>query len=145
MLNYEMTYMMSLSNGNIFRVTGHLCGEFTGPRCRCCMLLRKQDNICIFDAGGRNSSSWNARVRSTNRILSGYWWHGDARSQGISSRDIDRDLPEYSDLGTRTVILTHWGRGKMDAISQTTFSSAFSWMKMLEFRLRNHWNLFLSF
>ena len=25
-------YMMKSSNGNIFRVTGHLCGEFTGPR-----------------------------------------------------------------------------------------------------------------
>ena len=25
------TYMMTSSNGNIFRVTGHLCGEFTGP------------------------------------------------------------------------------------------------------------------
>ena len=25
-------YMMTLSNGNIFRVTGHLCGEFTGHR-----------------------------------------------------------------------------------------------------------------
>ena len=24
-------YMMMSSNGNIFRVTGHLCGEFTGP------------------------------------------------------------------------------------------------------------------
>ena len=24
--------MMTLSNGNIFRITGHLCGEFTGPR-----------------------------------------------------------------------------------------------------------------
>ena len=24
--------MMTLSNGNIFRVTGHLCGEFTGDR-----------------------------------------------------------------------------------------------------------------
>ena len=29
-----LTYhcMMTSSNGNIFRVTGHLCGEFTGPR-----------------------------------------------------------------------------------------------------------------
>ena len=27
-----ITYMMTSSNGNIFRVTGHLCGEFTGPR-----------------------------------------------------------------------------------------------------------------
>ena len=25
-------YMMTLSNGNIFRVTGHLCVEFTGDR-----------------------------------------------------------------------------------------------------------------
>ena len=37
MAQYEMLsntdkYMMMSSNGNIFRVTGHLCGEFTGPR-----------------------------------------------------------------------------------------------------------------
>ena len=38
--------------------------------------------------------------------------------------------------------LTHWGRDKMDAISQTTFSCAFSWMKMYEFRLKFHWSLF---
>ena len=29
-LNFK--HMMTSSNGNIFRVTGHLCGEFTGPR-----------------------------------------------------------------------------------------------------------------
>ena len=28
--------------------------------------------------------------------------------------------------------LTHWGRDKMDAVSQTTFWNAFSWMKMHE-------------
>ena len=38
---------------------------------------------------------------------------------------------------------THWGRDKMDDISQTTFSSAFSWMKMFEFRLKIHLSLFL--
>ena len=27
-----VTFMMTSSNGNIFCVTGHLCGEFTGPR-----------------------------------------------------------------------------------------------------------------
>ena len=32
--------------------------------------------------------------------------------------------------------LTHWGRCKMASISQTTFSNAFSWMKIYEFRLR---------
>ena len=39
--------------------------------------------------------------------------------------------------------LTHWGRDKMDAISQTTSSSAFSWMKMYELRLKFHCSLFL--
>ena len=32
-------------------------------------------------------------------------------------------------------LLTHWGRDKKTAISHTTFSNAFSWMKMYEFRL----------
>ena len=39
--------------------------------------------------------------------------------------------------------LTHWRRDKMAAVSQTTLSNAFSWMKMLEFRLRFYWSLFL--
>ena len=38
--------------------------------------------------------------------------------------------------------LTHWGRDKMDTLSQTTFSSAFCWMKMFEFRIKFHWSLF---
>ena len=41
------------------------------------------------------------------------------------------------------LVLTHWGPDKMAAISQTTFSSAFSWMKMFEFRLKVHWSFFL--
>ena len=28
----QLFNMMTSSNGNIFRVTGHSCGEFTGPR-----------------------------------------------------------------------------------------------------------------
>ena len=40
--------------------------------------------------------------------------------------------------------LTHWGRDKMNTISQTTLSSAFSWMKMFKFRLKFHWSLFLK-
>ena len=39
--------------------------------------------------------------------------------------------------------LTHWGRDKMAAISQTTLSNAFSWMKIFEFRLKFYWSLFL--
>ena len=36
---------------------------------------------------------------------------------------------------------THRGRDKVDAISQTTFSNAFAWMKMP--RLKLHWSLLL--
>ena len=39
-------------------------------------------------------------------------------------------------------MLTHWGRDKMDAISQTTFSHAFSSMKIVVFWLNFHWNMF---
>ena len=28
----DLFFMMTSSNGNIFRVTGHLCGKFTGHR-----------------------------------------------------------------------------------------------------------------
>ena len=39
--------------------------------------------------------------------------------------------------------LTNWGRDKMAFISRTTLSNEFSWMKMWEFWLKFHWNLFL--
>ena len=39
-------------------------------------------------------------------------------------------------------VLTHWGQYKMAAIFQTTFSNAFSSMKMFKFRLQFHWSLF---
>ena len=47
--------------------------------------------------------------------------------------------------GAQWFVLIHWGRDKMDAISHTTFSNAFSWMKMREFRLRFYLSLFLRF
>ena len=40
-------------------------------------------------------------------------------------------------------MLAPWCRDKMAAIFQTTFSNAFSWTKIYEFRLRFHWSLFL--
>ena len=41
--------------------------------------------------------------------------------------------------------LTHWGRDKMAAISQTALWNPFSWMKIFEFRLKFDWRLFLRF
>ena len=46
--------------------------------------------------------------------------------------------------GYRNAILTHWGWDKMSAILQKIFSSAFSWMKLFEFRLKFTWNLLLG-
>ena len=40
-------------------------------------------------------------------------------------------------------MLTYFPWDKMAAISQTTISILFSWMKILEFRLKFHWSLFL--
>ena len=39
--------------------------------------------------------------------------------------------------------VTHCGLDKVADISQTTFSNAFSWMEICEFRLTFHWSLFL--
>ena len=38
--------------------------------------------------------------------------------------------------------ISHWGQDKMSDISQTTYSNAFSRMKIYEFRLQCHWILF---
>ena len=45
----------------------------------------------------------------------------------------------------RPQALAHWGWDKIVAISQTTISGAFSWMKMYEFRFRFHLSLFMRF
>ena len=63
----------------------------------------------------------------------GCWWPGQGHRQPLY-------WPSWS-----RILLTHWGRDKMDAIFQTTFSKGFSWMKMNEFCLRFHWKLFLRF
>ena len=39
--------------------------------------------------------------------------------------------------------LTHWGWYKMAAIFHMTLSNVLSWMKILEFRVKCHWSLFL--
>ena len=52
----------------------------------------------------------------------------------------DEDDTQVMSVTEVTAWLTHWGRIKMVTISQTKFSSAFSWMKTIEFQ---HWNTFL--
>ena len=61
-------------------------------------------------------------------------YHMDAVIRSLMHEGRGRLFPNY--------ILTHWGRSKMSAILQTTFSHAFSSMKMYEFRFRFYFNLF---
>ena len=76
-----------------------------------------------------------ARIPMSIRTVSSYLFH----STLVVSAYTDVVLK----LSIAFLTLTHWGRDKMDAISQTTLSNAFSWMKILEFRLKFHWSLFL--
>ena len=54
-------------------------------------------------------------------------------------------LPKWLYCSGRNVNynLTHWGREEMEAIKQTTLSSAFFWKNMFKFRQKFHWSLFL--
>ena len=47
-------------------------------------------------------------------------------------------------LTHKNIRLTHWGRDKKDAISQTTFWRALSSMKIVASWLDFHWNLFVK-
>ena len=69
------------------------------------------------------------------------FWSFCSSSRTTGERMAGRVLVSY--IGWPIGDLTHWGRDKMDAISQTTFSSAFSWMKLFEFRSKFKWSLFL--
>ena len=61
-------FMMTSSNGNIFRVTGPLCGEFTG-----------QGNI--FWTFSVKHSLASCECRKTSQIM----WHGVTRPQKVNS------------------------------------------------------------
>ena len=138
--------MMTSSNGNIFRVIGHLCGEFTGPRwiprtkvsdaelwCFLCVWINDWVNNRGAGDLRRYRAHYDVIVMTT--ITNSETWT-------ICTVEVDVIAPLQHSCDND---LTHWGRDKMAAIFRTTFSNAFSWMKMLEFRLRNHWNLFLMF
>ena len=59
---------------------------------------------------------------------------------------VSMDTKQYINLAVsftlKGVKWTTWGRDKMDAIFQTTYSNAFSSTKMSEFWLKFHWSVF---
>ena len=52
-------FMMTSSNGNIFRVTGHLCGEFTGRRCNGIYVLYHYSDIIMGTIASQNSTVYS--------------------------------------------------------------------------------------
>ena len=59
-----------------------------------------------------------------------------------SPRDIQTNPTMKMCSNALSYTLTHWGRDKMNAISQTTYSNAFSSRKIFELRLNFHLILF---
>ena len=65
---------------------------------------------------------------------------------GVVYKGVLRRGGEVTDVAVKTIKSESFNTlrpRRMDAISQTTFPSTFSWMKMVEFRLKVHWSLFL--
>ena len=64
--NMSLSFIMTTSNGNIFRVTGLLCGEFTGHRWIPCTKGTRQN----FDAEALMFSL----IHALNKRLNKHWW-----------------------------------------------------------------------
>ena len=94
------------------------CDPFSG--CYMYLLFKTSPGWLLgwrFFSGGGGGGHWAP--------MSIYWSPGRRGYFGVSN----------------VALVTHCGRDNMAAISQTTLSNAFSWMKMLEFRTKSHRSL----
>ena len=69
--------MMTSSNGNIFRVTCHLCGEFTGDRWIPCTKASDAELWCFFLSERLSKQSWGWWFETPSRPfwcqINGIW------------------------------------------------------------------------
>ena len=101
--------------------------------------IRSKLNNLVLDVLSNNS-----RPGATVSVWHSHGGRNQTFRYDSSSKLIFCQMNGYClDAVGKRLMLTHWGRDKMAAVSQTTFSNAFSWLKILEFRLRFHWSLFL--
>ena len=82
-------------------------------------------------------SQWKANSSSCMCYNNSLW-------VGVGVGFISGKHGQYLAAYTKLLALTHWGRDKIDAILQTAFSSAYSWMKMYKFGLKFNCSLFLK-
>ena len=81
----------------------------------------------------RNKSVW-IELNMCSMVVGTFlcWWPGTVRWS---------DICMYSDEQVRSGV-PHWGRDKIAAKSQTTFSDAFSSMKTFDSQIEFRWNMF---
>ena len=102
--------IMTSSNGNIFRVTGPLCGEFTGHRWIPCTNASDAELWCfLWFAHWINGWVNNREAGDWRR----YRTHYDVIVILYPSRGIDIHFGALTDHGNRTVVLcvqfkNHW-------------------------------------
>ena len=83
------------------------------------------------------------KYRTRNAIRDeNYYEYVHQRRATFSRRLCDRTSTGSHINWMDIYVITHWSRDKTAAISQTTFSNAFSWIRVIEFRLKCHWGLF---
>ena len=100
--------------------------------------VRQNSFIFIQENAFENVVCERASIQSRPQWVK-VWWYYDWRISA-NFRATTRTSTWTFDNDS---LLTHWGRNKMAAFSQTTLSNAFSWMKITEFLLKFHWSLFL--
>ena len=111
--------------------------------------LRKHEIIFAFcviswhwnDTGSWKPSSWKAKTclsyvinfMVADGLVTQVAWASSTMVLTCCSQNHADSSPEG---------LTHSGRDKTAAILQMTFSNAFSWMKLIVFLFKFHWNMF---
>ena len=127
--------MMTSSNGNIFRVTGPLCGEFTSPGEFPTQRSVTRSFDVLFDLCLNNGWVNNRQAGDLRRHRA----HYDVIVIYLCL------VIQICHISSCLFYLTHLPLDKMAAISQTIFSYAFLWIKSFVFWLKFHWSLFLGF
>ena len=102
-------YMMTSSNGNIFRVTGHLCGEFTGPGEFPAQRPVTRSFDVFFDLRPKNGWVNNREAGDLRRLRAPLWRHFDgyARVQGIPYKPRPHRHVYVARCGRRTHFFCH--------------------------------------
>ena len=119
-------FMMTSSNGNIFRVTGHLCGEFTGHRWIPCTKTSDADLWCfLWSAPWINCWVYNREAGDLRRQRA----HCDGRHFNVSGSLYLCGIVTNSS----EVTLKHWKRNfiiliksltALEVVKMTTSSTA---------------------